>query len=273
MTVPMNAIRTSLTIAKTKFTMIIVADIGNSRIKWGLCRPNAIEKSAALAPDDPDAWRAQLTAWKLDTPSDWTVAGVHPVRRDRFADWLRQRGDRVRILDRVSDLPIPVKVEHPDRVGIDRVLNVLAAKALVPAGTPAVVVDAGSAVTVDLLDETGAFAGGAIFPGYRLMAEALHTYTAQLPLVDVATQPTVAPAGTTATAIAAGIHWAVVGGVYALIRTTCLQAPFPDPLPVFLTGGDAAAIQPDLPESDGFRYELRPTLTLDGIRIAAGAVP
>ena len=252
--------------------MTLVADIGNSRIKWGLCGPGGVERSASLAPDDPDAWRAQLVAWKIDGPNDWTLAGVHPVRRDQFAQWLQRRGDRVRVLDHVSQLPIAVNVEAPEQVGIDRVLDVLAAKALVAPGTPAVVVDAGSAVTVNLLDDTGAFAGGAIFPGYRLMAEALHTYTAMLPLIDAKAHPRVAPAGTTATAIAAGIHWAVVGGVHALIRMTLLQAPFPAPLPVFLTGGDAAAILPDLPDTDVFRYELRTMLTLEGIR-AAGATP
>lgn len=248
---------------------MLVADIGNTRIKWGLCGPGGVEKSAALAPEDPDAWRAQLAAWRIDGPAEWTVAGVHPTRRDQFSDWLRRRGDRVRVLDKASRLPIALKVEAPDQVGIDRVLDVLAARALLPPGTPAVVVDAGSAVTVNLLDETGAFAGGAIFPGYRLMAEALHTFTAALPLVDAKAHPTVAPAGTTATAIAAGIHWAVVGGVHALIRMTILQAPFPAPLPVFLTGGDGPAILPDLPDADVFRYELRPTLTLEGI-FAAG---
>src|SRR5262249_48480639 len=160
--------------------MILVADIGNTRIKWGLCGPGGIEQSASLSPDDPDAWRAQLSAWMIDGPHDWTIAGVHPSRREQFAAWLRRRGDRVRVLDRVSQLPIAVKVEAPEQVGIDRVLDVLAAKALVPPGTPAIVVDAGSAVTVNLLDDTGAFAGGAIFPGYRLMSEALHTYTASL---------------------------------------------------------------------------------------------
>src|SRR5260370_32031162 len=91
----------------------LVADIGNTRIKWGLCSAAVVEKSAALPPEDPDAWRAQLAAWKLDGPHDWTLAGVHPVRRDRFADSLKQRGHRVCIPHPVSQFPIPVKVEHP----------------------------------------------------------------------------------------------------------------------------------------------------------------
>ena len=58
-------------------------------------------------------------------------------------------------------------MDEPAKVGIDRLLNVFAASALVKPGEPAIVVDAGSAVTVDLLHEDGSFAGGAIFPGMR----------------------------------------------------------------------------------------------------------
>src|SRR5262249_5967148 len=108
---------------------------------------------------------------------------------------------------------------------------------------------------------------------YRLMSEALHTYTAPLPLVNARAHPTVAPAGTTVTAIAAGVYWAGVGGGHAVIRAAILQAPLPAPPPGFLTGGGAAAILPELPETDVFRYELRPTLTLQGIVAAAGALP
>ncbi|MFL5339419.1 MAG: type III pantothenate kinase, partial [Gemmataceae bacterium] len=151
--------------------MHLVADVGNTRIKWGRCDTGRVADSAALAPDDPDAWRAQLAAWKLDGPLSWTLAGVHPSRRDRLADWACRRGDQVRVIDKYTQLPLKMNVEAPEQVGIDRLLNVLAAKNLVPPGTPAVVIDAGSAITANLLDETGAFAGGAIFPGLRLMAE------------------------------------------------------------------------------------------------------
>ena len=122
---------------------------------------------------------------------------------------------------------------------------------------------------MDLLDERGEFAGGAIFPGLRLMAEALHDHTALLPLVKVTEHPTLAPAKATEPAIAAGVYWAVVGGVAALVRELHRSVPAGDPLHVFLTGGDAAVIAPDLADRDLYRYEVRPTLTLEGIRIAS----
>jgi type III pantothenate kinase len=162
-------------------------------------------------------------------------------------------------------------VDTPETVGLDRLLNALAAKSRLPSGRPAVIVDAGSAVTVDLLNAEGEFAGGSIFPGLRLMAEALHDFTAQLPLVKATEHPTTVPARSTPTAIAAGIHWACVGGVVALIRELSMVAPSSEPFDVFVTGGDAAVIAPDLTDRELYRYHVEPLLTLDGIRLTAAA--
>src|SRR5262245_41568623 len=247
---------------------MLVADVGNTRIKWGLCGDAGIERAAAL-PDDPDAWRGQLVNWHLDGPQSWTIAGVHPARRDRLAGWLRELGHAVNVLDNPGKIPLRLKIDHPETVGVDRLFDTLAAKALVSPGQPAVVVDAGSAVTLNRLDAEGAFAGGAIFPGLRLMAEALHDHTAQLPLVKVTEHPTVVPARSTVPAIAAGVYWAVVGGVSALVRTLSLSVPSSEPLAVFITGGDAAVIAPDLLDRHLYRYEVHPLLTLEGIRLAA----
>ena len=76
-------------------------------------------------------------------------------------------------------------VDEPAKVGIDRLLRRGRGKAKVPPGTPAITVDVGTAVTVDLIDAEGVFQGGAIFPGPRLMARSLHEYTARLPLIDL----------------------------------------------------------------------------------------
>lgn len=244
---------------------MLVADVGNTRIKWGLCGRGGVDRAVSLA-DDTDAWRRQLDEWRV-ARGEWTVAGVHPERRDRLAAWLREQKYDVRIIDHFTQIPLTVDVDAPEKVGIDRLLGVLAAKQIVTAGQPAVVVDVGSAVTVNLLDDNGAFAGGAIFPGLRLMAEALHDYTAQLPLVKVTEHAPVVPAKSTVPAIAAGIHWAVVGGVSALVRE--IAPPLPEPLPVFLTGGDAAVLAPDLHDGEQFRFEVRPLLTLEGLRLVA----
>jgi len=247
---------------------MLVADIGNTRIKWGLCGAAAVERAVSL-PDDSDSWRRQLDGWHIDKPERWVLAGVVPARRDKLADWLRQLGHHVEVITHFSQVPLSIIVDMPETVGIDRLLNALAAKSELTRGVPAVVVDVGSAVTVDLVNSDGAFVGGSIFPGLRLMAEALHDFTAQLPLVKASEYPTNVPARSTVTAIAAGIHWAVVGGVMALARELNLSAPSPDSLDVFITGGDASAIAPDLMDRQLYRYHVAPLLTLEGIRLTA----
>lgn len=244
----------------------LVADVGNTCIKWGRCTETGMSHSASLPPDDRPAWQALLETWGLAGPQSWAVAGVHQERRDRLADWLRQRGDQVRVLEGAHLLPLSVQVDHPDRVGIDRLLNAVAANTRRRPGAPAVIIDAGSAVTVDWLDDRGAFRGGAIFPGMRLMAEALHDYTDLLPRIEMPCTVPGLPGTTTPAAMAAGIYWTVFGGIQTL--TEILAQLHPTPPDVFLTGGDGLLLCASL---HGMIYS--PTLTLEGIRLVAETLP
>ena len=79
--------------------------------------------------------------------------------------------------------PIAVRVDRPDDVGADRLVNALAAARLY--GTPAIVVDLGTATTFDCVAADGAYVGGAIAPGLELGLEALAARTAKLPRVEL----------------------------------------------------------------------------------------
>jgi pantothenate kinase type III len=243
---------------------LVVVDVGNTRIKWGLCNTSAVVANAALPPDDLAAWQQQWDAWSLTGSPPWVLSGVHPARRDRLADWLRQRGAHVRLVTAASQLPLVVALEHPDKVGIDRLLNAVAVNTRRPPNTPAVIVDAGSAVTVDYLDKHGVFRGGAILPGWRLMAQALHDYTALLPLVEVAGEVTV-PATSTVPAMRAGIFCALLGGIRELIVRLQKLAPEDTHLHVYLGGGDTELLAPYLP----YRTHPWPLMTLEGVRLSA----
>jgi type III pantothenate kinase len=245
----------------------LVADVGNSRIKWGRCQGGQIVDAASLPPDDTQAWREQMQLWNIVGASRWAVAGVHPQRRDHLAEWLRQRGDEVQLLSSSQQLPLGVLVERPEQVGIDRLLNAVAASSRVKPGLAAVIIDAGSAVTVDWLDESGAFAGGAIFPGIRLMAQALHDYTALLPLVKVEQSTPPLPGTSTPAAIEAGVYWSVVGGIQALIERYVASAGVA--AEVYLTGGDGPLLAKALKQD----VQLWPNMTLEGVRIAAETQP
>lgn len=247
-----------------------VVDIGNSRIKFCRVVDGKLDLPVrGLPADDLAAWERLATEWGPAAGRTWAVAASDPDRQRQFVNWADSRGEQVIAIDAPRKVPIGVSVEQPDRVGIDRLLNVLAAKSVGHEGEPAIVVDAGSAVTVDLLHEQGSFAGGVIFPGLRLMALALREHTAALPLVDAAAAVPPGPPGTnTEAAMKLGLLYAVAGGADAVVRemaSHCTTAPR-----VYLTGGDMTPRLAGLMQSrHQFRSELRPALTLEGILRAA----
>jgi type III pantothenate kinase len=245
----------------------VVADVGNSRIKWGRCGDGKVTAVLALASDNSLTWAEPLRSWNLGAGSSWAIASVVPRRSDELARWLEKQGARVRSIDDARALPLRTRVANPQAVGMDRLLNAVAANTRRRPDVPAVIVDAGSAVTVDLVDQGGVFAGGAIFPGRRLMAQTLHDHTALLPLVEVRGH-SVPPGADTRAAIETGIFWAVVGGIEMLIRQ--YEHPLQNGLDVFLTGGDAALFGPEIGWVDAV---LWPDMTLEGLRIAAEALP
>lgn len=251
-----------------------VADIGNSRIKLCRCDSNGLVLPVrGLQTNDERSRQELVETWGFTPPKVWAVASTVPAARARFKDWAESRGDRVVEIDSCRTIPIAMAVDEPGRVGIDRVLNAFAAAAIVKPGRSAIIVDAGSAVTVDLLDESGQFAGGTIFPGMRLMALALREHTAQLPLIDTSGPlPDGPPAKNTDAAMRLGILYAVAGGIDAIIRETaahCTVAP-----QLFLTGGDMSPQLAGLVQSrHTFRSDLRPALTLEGIFRAASILP
>jgi type III pantothenate kinase len=120
-----------------------------------------------------------------------------------------------------------------------------------------------------LLDDSGCFVGGTIFPGLRLMALAMHEHTAKLPLVEATSNDReTVPGKNTESAMRLGILHAVAGGIDSIVRelaTKCDVAP-----KLFLTGGDMVPRLTSLLESRfQFEFEVRPSLTLEGIQLAA----
>jgi type III pantothenate kinase len=250
----------------------VVVDIGNTRLKWGLCHGGRVTEVVRLPLDAPDAWTAALA--KLPPPQSfarkWAVASVNPPALLQFIGWTYDRGGTV-VFERYTDLPIRVNVDEPDKIGLDRLFGAVAARALTPAGVPAITVDVGTAVTVNLIDADGVFQGGAIFPGPRLMARALNEFTAKLPLSEP-TGPAddQMPAKNTAAAIRSGILNALGGGVVQL--SSALADGCPVPPWMFVTGGGGYFF-------DGYSLpwiaetKAVPALTLEGIRITAEGLP
>ena len=237
----------------------VVVDVGNSRIKWGRCAADRVTELASLPHDDDGAWQRQRLAWKLPNGSTWALSGVRPKQRDRINDWLKHQDQQVVCIDSYRQLPLDIDVGQPAKIGLDRLLNAVAVNGMRTPGTAAVIVDAGTAVTVDYVDAGGVFRGGAIMPGLGLMARSLHDYTALLPLIDVI-QFVKMPAKSTEDAVRAGILHAVLGGIESLLNQ--LAAPTAE---LFLAGGDAGLLAPHLSRP----ARIWPEMTLEGIRLVA----
>lgn len=243
----------------------VVVDVGNTRIKWGRCRAGRVADVVSLPPDNEPAWAEQLAAWSIPSGAVWVLTSVVPPRSDILADWLASVGQQVVRLKKAAQLPLRVDLERPDHVGIDRLLDAVAANSKRRPGTPALAIDAGSAVTVDRIGVSGAFEGGAILPGLRVMLESLHHHTALLPSLGVPKEVPAVPGTSTPRAMEAGVVWTVVGGIRTLIEQSARPG---EPAPqVFLTGGDGPFLAPLLPG-----VELWPTMTLEGVRLAAEAL-
>lgn len=247
----------------------VVVDIGNSRVKF--CRTTCgglYLPVRGIGRDSTLTWDDVARDWQLPVGTYWAVASTDPNRLLEFVSWAESRGDQVIAIQSPLQIPISIQVDFPEKVGIDRLLNAYAAKHPLPPGEPVIVVDAGSAVTVDLVDEAGFFQGGTIFPGLRLMAKSLNDYTAKLPLVDARESMDRLPGKHTEAAMRLGILHAVAGGIDAIVRelaSQCLQTPR-----VILTGGDMSPLLSGLLQSrHQFASEVRPTLTLDGLRLVA----
>jgi len=99
---------------------------------------------------------------KGDRPTftTWWIASVNRPAATQLIDWLRDHrpADRI-VLLACGDLPLVVRLERPDMVGIDRLVDAVAVNRLREAGRPAAIVDVGTAVTVDLVRPTGLFLG------------------------------------------------------------------------------------------------------------------
>ena len=146
-------------------------------------------------------------------------------------------------------------------LGADRVANAVALAALFP--LPGAVVDCGTALTLELVDDRFRFRGGAIAPGRQLMRDSLRRGTAQLPDLPLAGAMPGLPGCNTRDAMTFGIDRGMVG----MIREMLAQAEKIMPLrSVVFVGGDAAFFAGEFPEAT----LADETFTLTGIRIAGG---
>jgi type III pantothenate kinase len=221
----------------------IVADLGNSRLKWARVESGTVLGTRILPIDELEPWAALWDEWDLSSArSSWAISSVNPPVAARLRDFLeKRRVSSSHWYCSAAEVPVRHELGHPETAGADRALAVLAAQEIPPTGRPRLVVSCGSAVVVDRVSPAGTWQGGAIAPGLGLSARALHFLTAQLPMITVSEAPP-AWGASTEPALASGLFWGTVGAIREILQR---QAEGLSPPPcVFWTGGEAQLLAP-----------------------------
>ncbi|MDE6866406.1 MAG: type III pantothenate kinase [Muribaculaceae bacterium] len=219
-------------------SLVLTIDIGNTAAKGSLFDDWKRVSSKVVDNDDPDSLVRKASEYNVEGAVICNVTGSDPD----FANRLRAEMD-IPVVELTSTTPLPFEVCYrtPSTLGVDRVAA--AAGAIHKYGGDVLIVDAGTAVTMDIVSE-GRYLGGNISPGLRLRFRSLHAFTGKLPLIR--------PDGAmpqrgqdTETAIRCG----VVGGLVAEIFGTYHEERkrFND-LKLVMTGGDADFLAPLLKE-------------------------
>lgn len=238
--------------------LILVVDVGNSGAKIGAVRGEDVAGPVRLPAVDGKSVREFAAPMLKGQQARFAVCGSDPNKAKDLA-WEITRlklGEAVAVGPDHPGVPRP-KVTHPERAGMDRRVQALAARHL--AEGAAAIVSCGTAVTVDLVDAQGALVGGAILPGLTLGMKALAAGTARLPEVDLR-GPVPMPALDTESAIRTGVVLGAAGAVGRLLDA----AAAPRSLPLFVTGADAALLAPHLDRA----HRLHPGLGLLGVALA-----
>jgi type III pantothenate kinase len=245
---------------------LMAVDIGNSALRVGhYGQPPSTSPARIWRTPTTPLDLSGLAEWLPREACRWFISSVRRTATDELIAWLlRNRpADRQRLLG-YRDFPLAINVDQPAHVGVDRLAAAVAADALREPGQGAIVVDAGTAVTIDLLTPDGTFQGGVIFPGRRLCSSAL-ALADLLPTVDHGgvREPPAIPGKSTVGAIQAGVFWSHVGAIRDIVAR--IRRSLPGDALLIMTGRDLEHTA-DLVEPSG-RY--RPSLVLAGVALAA----
>jgi len=238
--------------------MSLLVDMGNTRLKWAVLANGQLLVGKTLLNEQINQ-QVLFNLWQHITPPKQLVIAcvttshtLELVMAVAVSLWSDIKIRRVR--SQTQTFGVTNAYTPPEKLGVDRWLALVAARHAYT--IPACVVDCGTAITVDLLDERGQHLGGLISAGLMLMRKALAGGTDALPFSD--TRYPLDVANFTEAAIYSGTLWAAVGLIEQVLEKQT-------PMTVILTGGDAVLIAPHLSVTP----IVDPDLVLHGLAIVA----
>ncbi len=230
--------------------MLLAIDVGNSTITLGVFDGPTLERTWRLTTDEARSVDEHgvrligvlgLTGITPDMITEVVLCSVVPPVTTQLAACVRlYLGCEPLLVAPGVKTGVTIRHDNPREVGSDRIANMVAFTARHEA--PGMVVDCGTAISIDLIDADGAFVGGVIAPGIVAASEALRQGTARLPRVELVTPPRVA-GRSTVESLQAGIVYGFAGLIDGLVTrlAATLDADL-SALTVVLTGGSAPIV-------------------------------
>jgi type III pantothenate kinase len=238
--------------------MKILIDAGNTRLKWGLYHDGLWTAQGILDYQSPSPWAVALGKVVLNNPlltGALIANGAGPSIGELVKETLHAQGVPMQfVVPQGQAFGVTNRYHQPAQLGADRWAALIAARALHTGA--ALVVCAGTATTIDLLDAAGCFQGGLILPGFDLMRRSLAQGTAALPFAEAVFQ---ALPRSTEDAIFAGCLAAQVGAVRHLWKTLEHE---PQAM-CLVSGGAAGCLLPHL----AMPFREVPNLVLEGLAV------
>lgn len=228
--------------------MNLVIDIGNSRTKAAIFSSGELVQLFYFEKLQLDFLIDLKNRFpEIDKLILSSVATVEP----EILSYLKSAFSFCLELSHQTPVPVSNKYKTPETLGLDRLAAAIGAHTLLP-GKELLVIDAGTAVTLDLVEANGTFVGGNISPGLKSRFRALHEFTSRLPLVEVKEEfPVIGQ--TTEEAIRAGVINGMIFEMDGVIGS--FREKFPE-IQTVLTGGDARFFERRLKNPIFVKFEI-----------------
>jgi type III pantothenate kinase len=238
--------------------MQLLVDIGNTRIKWALALGDKWVRGEACAHGQDWASCFSRLWAESDQPNHIVVSNVGGGNAEtELTKWCQGKWACTPLFVRAEALTCGIRngYREPHTLGVDRWMSIIGARSVTPSAV--VVVDCGTAVTVDFLDESNRFVGGVIMPGEDISRNSLSRETAGISRTSG--EPLTALGVSTDECVHGGVHFSIIGGIERVINEMTRSLEYSPP--VLITGGGAHRISPHL--DTPVQYE--PDLVLKGL--------
>ena len=236
--------------------MLLAIDVGNSKVHCGLFKGEKLCKQWSFDTKDikEKGINSPILSGRRHLYEGAIICSVVPAVISVLRKKLRIPS---LVVSNKIDLGLKIKYKYPGKVGADRIANAVAAKFLY--GVPSLVVDFGTAITIDVISKKGDYLGGVIMPGLDIIRKGLYEKTALLPLAKIK-KPRKVLGSVTEDAIQSGLYFGIRGMIRQLILDIKKELHLSNKTVIINTGGYSDTWGKGIGKIDKF-------LTLKGLRV------